>query len=304
MASLFMPQCWEEDDKRRRKAHIPDEIIHETKPVMALKMIKQIQSLKIKFGWIVFDALYGSTCKLLYDIEELGHRYMAEVRSNLHFYLQLPQIAIPAGKAGRGKKIKKLKADTEQISLKDYLKTLKDTDWTVCTIRDGSKKKITSLYHRKKIWIWEEKKQKTKALSCTLFIRKSLHDKDYKYCITNACEDTPLQDLAYAQGQRFYVEQGFKEGKNQVGMGDYQVRGWDSFHRHITCSMLTLNFTMEQKHFLKDKLPFITSEDIRQILIIYFPVVQQSKEQMLNRIKKKHDKYKKQIKIARAANNR
>ncbi len=100
-------------------------------------------------------------------------------------------------------------------------------------------------------------KTNPKPLSCYLFITKSPDGTELKYCLTNASEDTPLEDLAYAQGQRFYVEQGFKEGKNQVGMGDYQVRGWDGFHHHMACSMMALNFIMEQKHFFKAELPYI-----------------------------------------------
>lgn len=293
---LFMPECWEKDIKRRRKAHIPDDVTHKTKPAMSLDMIRHIAGLNIKFGWIVFDALYGSCLSLLYELDELKHWFMAEARNNLQIYLQLPNIGVPQSRQGKGRKPKKLKADIASRSTKDYLETLKDTDWTELTIRDGTKRKITGLYHRAKIWIWDENKQNQQPFSCYLFIKKSLDGKDVKFCITNAPENTPIEELAYAQGQRFYIEQEFKEGKNQVGMGDYQVRGWDGFHHHMTCCMLALNYLMEQKHFFKKGMPFITAEDIRAILVICFPARPLSKEQKLRKIKKKHDRYKKQIK--------
>lgn len=160
----------------------------------------------------------------------------------------------------------------------------------------GPKGKSRAYITAQKIWIWDENKQNQQPFSCYLFIKKSLDGKDVKFCITNAPGNTPIEELAYAQGQRFYIEQEFKEGKNQVGMGDYQVRGWDGFHHHMTCCMLALNYLMEQKHFFKKGMPFITAEDIRAILVICFPARPLSKEQKLRKIKKKHDRYKKQIK--------
>jgi len=303
-ARLFMPESWESDIKRRKKTHIPAEIKHQTKPQMALDMIKHIESLGIKYGWIIFDALYGNTLDLLYGLCDLKLRFMAEVKINFHIYLEHPVIELPEKKGKKGRKPQKLKADKAAISIKEYCKTLEDIDWTELTIRDGTKKKITSLYHRKKIWIWNQNQQERNPLDCYLLLRKSLDGSDLKYCVTNAPADTPLEELAYAQGQRFYIEQEFKEGKNQVGMGDYQVRGWDGFHHHIACSMLALNFIMEQKHFYKQEMPYITSEDIRKIIITCFPATPLTKEQQLANIRKKHDHYQHQIKmnLARTSN--
>jgi SRSO17 transposase len=293
---LFMPESWEDDLQRRKKTYIPKEIKHKTKPAMALDMINHIDSLGVKYGWIIFDALYGNTLHLLYALSQLSHRFMAEVKINLRIYLELPNIEIPqSGKSGR--KPQKMKADKADISIKDYCKTLEDKDWTEITIRDGTKKKITSLYHLKKIWIWNERQQERKPLSCYLLVRKSMDGSDLKFCLTNATEDTPLKELAYAQGQRFYIEQAFKEGKNQVGMGDYQVRGWDGFHHHMACSMMALNFMMEQKHFYKKEMPHVTGEDIRQMIIICFPPTPLTKEQQLADLKRKHDQYQHQIKM-------
>jgi SRSO17 transposase len=92
-----------------------------------------------------------------------------------------------------------------------------------------------------------------------------------KYSLTNADEKTPLVRLAYMQGERYFVEKSFKECKNQVGMGDYQVRSWDGFHRHMALCMMALNFMMEQKKELKKDLPYVTAEDIRQIIAFIVP---------------------------------
>lgn len=63
-----------------------------------------------------------------------------------------------------------------------------------------------------------------------------------------------------------FVERIFEEGKNVAGMGDYQVRSWDGFHRHAAVSSLGLLFIMEQKLLLKKKVKKITAYNIQELV--------------------------------------
>jgi SRSO17 transposase len=44
------------------------------------------------------------------------------------------------------------------------------------------------------------------------------------YGLSNAPLDTPWQELAQVQVQRFFIEDRFREAKSECGMADYQVR--------------------------------------------------------------------------------
>ena len=39
-------------------------------------------------------------------------------------------------------------------------------------------------------------------------------------------------------GTRWAIEECFEEAKGQVGLGQYEVRRWDGWYRHITLAML------------------------------------------------------------------
>ncbi len=58
------------------------------------------------------------------------------------------------------------------------------------------------------------------------------------YYVSNAPLDTPLLKLAQIASTRFAVEECIKEAKGEVGLDHYEVRGWDSWHRHITFSLM------------------------------------------------------------------
>jgi len=70
---------------------------------------------------------------------------------------------------------------------------------------------------------------------------------DYKYSLSNAPEDISVEKLARMQGQRYWIERSFEDGKSAVGMGDYQVRGWRGWHHHMTVVMLAMLFMLKER---------------------------------------------------------
>jgi hypothetical protein len=51
---------------------------------------------------------------------------------------------------------------------------------------------------------------------------------------------TTLAELVRVAGTRWAVEECFQSAKDQVGLDQYQVRGWTGWHRFITLAMLAL----------------------------------------------------------------
>jgi len=73
--------------------------------------------------------------------------------------------------------------------------------------------------------------------------------------------------MAKAQAQRVFIERVFEEGKNIVGMADYQVRSWQGFHRHMALCSLALLFLMEQKLLLnKTIVGKVTAYQIQELI--------------------------------------
>jgi SRSO17 transposase len=293
---LFMPESWEKDKKRREEAGIPEDIAHQTKPEIALEMIKKAIGEGFKFSWVGFDALYGMDFGLLRTLDTLQVTFMGEVRKNTRIFLERPSLRVPTKKPGsRGREPKNLKPDKECTNVDKYAKSLDKDDWSLVTFREGTRRKMQAWFHKRKIWTWDEGKDYSQCY--TLLIRKDTEG--IKYSLTNADEKTPLVRLAYMQGERYFVEKSFKECKNQVGMGDYQVRSWDGFHRHMALCMIALNFMMEQKKELKRDLPYVTAEDIRQIIAFIVPDKHLTVESLFKDIVTKHEVYRKQIERAR-----
>jgi SRSO17 transposase len=74
-----------------------------------------------------------------------------------------------------------------------------------------------------------------------------------KYYVSSAAPDCPLLDMAQAGHSRWPVEDCFLRAKQELGLDDYEVRGWRGYHHHITLVMLALWVLVLQKRRLGGK---------------------------------------------------
>lgn len=260
---LFMPQDWQDDVERRAKAVIPDNKNHESKTVMALGMIKALYKKCSKSTeCVIFDALYGNTVDLLYQLTKHKIPFVGEIKRNLTLFLNQPKWVDPSY-SGRGRKpvCKKLNKQAERVD--GYASSLSPKDFTRLTIRNGTKGTIHALYHMRKVWVLHEPTGKLMPLH--LLIRKNA-DGSLKFALGFFKDRVTMKRLAKAQAQRTFVERIFEEGKNIVGLADYQVRSWDGFHKHMALCCMNLLFLMEQKIDLKRSIGKVTAYQIQELI--------------------------------------
>ncbi len=289
---LFMPSDWETDFDRRNQAGIPLSKKQETKPVIALRMIKKLfKRLPKEVECVVFDALYGYKIDFLWRLTRLKIPFVGDVRGKMSVYLSKPKWKIPSQK-GKGPKFTKARPTKKSILIQDYFSGLTHRDFSLITVRNGTKGTIQAQYHMRKVWVLHEPSDS--FMSLRLLIRKNA-DGEIKYCLGSFNDQTvTMIRMAKAQAQRAFVERIFEEGKNIVGMGDYQTRSWTGFHRHAALSSLALLFLMEQKIALKNTIGKITAYHLQELVNASINVLG-SLDQVINRLCLLIPRYQKQI---------
>src|SRR5262249_60227065 len=71
--------------------------------------------------------------------------------------------------------------------------------------------------------------------------RRSLSDpKDVAYFACGGPTGTTLRDLVRVAGARWAIEECFELAKGDCGLGEYEVRSWAGWHRHVTLSLFAL----------------------------------------------------------------
>ncbi|MEO1255181.1 MAG: IS701 family transposase, partial [Bacteroidota bacterium] len=264
---LFMPEEWGDDSLRREKCNIPEDEKHLSKPELAQKMIKDAVGKGIDFDFVNFDALYGNTVSLLGFLENRGLDFIGDVRSNLMVYFDYDK--------------------EECCNVGQYFNCLSNEDFEQITIRQSTKGTLKAWFHYTKVQLLADRKW----LDLILLIRKDTNGK-VKYSLSNMHDDH-IVELAEKQGQRIFVEQMFKEAKNQVGMGDYQIRGWNGFHNHMALCMMAMLLIAKIKMEYKEEV--YTAATVRKLISLCIKSKMEDPKAAINIIFEQHSRYIRQI---------
>jgi hypothetical protein len=85
------------------------------------------------------------------------------------------------------------------------------------------------------------------------------------YTLSNAGASVPLAEVVRAHAQRHWEEATLKEGKSEIGMGQYEVRGWRGWHHHMTMSLLALWFLGLERFRQQPTTPALTVSVLREV---------------------------------------
>ena len=93
---LFLTQAWIDDKGRCQKAGIPifDQEF-QTKPELALKLVKRAIEAGVEFDFIGGDGLYGHNAELTRVLDKLAQFYVLDAHKDETVFLSEPAFSIP-----------------------------------------------------------------------------------------------------------------------------------------------------------------------------------------------------------------
>jgi SRSO17 transposase len=288
---VFLPESWTNDSARCEEAKIPEGYrTYKTKPELALEMIKQDIFRGISFDWIGGDGLYGHNTKLCDGLDELGLFFVMDVHKDETVFLQEPSFSIPGATAGAGRKPTKLKASCGSFRLDKLQEGIPGDEWKLEDIRDTVKGKLRLWVWKKEVWTWNG--ESSTAKKRVLIITKTTGpNPKVKYSISNGDIDVYSHGgYAYFVSQRYWVERSFDNAKNELGMSDYQIRKWQSWHTHHAIIMLASLLITTKLIECKEKIPLLSFKDARILIVTQICTTQIEMERKIRQMQKRHIK--------------
>lgn len=289
---LFLPKAWTEDKIRCKAAGIPDEhMVFKTKPQLALEMIKEHINDGVHFDYINGDGLYGNNYELMKGISALGKEYVLDIHNYQRIFPEGPIISVPPKEAGtKGRTPTLLRANVSGMKVRDYAKTSKSSDFKEVKIRRTTKGWLKAKIHVKEVRVWDEKNEDNKAFKQTLVYKKPLKKDDKeKFALSNIpIESQSVEMFAYMQAQRFWIEKCFKDDNHDLGMSDYQVRGWKGWHNHMVLTFLSMLFITEQRIKYQENMPLLLYNDARELLSELIVNRARNFDEKVEQMKKRH----------------
>ena len=173
-------------------------------------MLQRAFAAGVPAAWVTGDEVYGAW-ELRRWLEDEKRPYVLAVRANQHVW-----------------------AGTRQSTVAALAKALPGRAWHKITIAAGSKGP------RRYAWAWLAiNSDLGPAWRRWLLVRRGLDDpEELAYYVAAGPRRTTLTRLAKTAGARWSIEGAFESAKQEVGLADYEVRGWTGWHRHVTLSLL------------------------------------------------------------------
>jgi SRSO17 transposase len=263
-AQLFLTKEWIADKRRRKKTHVPAKLKFQSKPVIAVEMIRRTQAAgQVHLDWITADELYGASGKFLSALEAMHLRYLVEVKKNALVWTVDPT-TLPGSTPGpkRRKKLGSYRYH-EVKSVREIAGELPAEAWHPLKLREGAKGPLVYEFAVLRVWAMRDNKP---GPPIWLLLRRTLEKTEVKYYTSNAPEETPWQTMALVSGTRWRVEECLEEGKMYLGMADYEARSWDSWHHHMALVALAHLYVTLTKRDLKKDVPELTLDMALQLL--------------------------------------
>ena len=149
---LYLPQEWADDAARRRRAYVPEEIVFETKPEIALEQRWACKA-GLPRGVVLLDAGYGNHTNLRTQIGALGLSYAAGILSNSSVWAPGTKPLPPKRWSGRGRPPTRPRrsAKHKPVSVKQLALALPRRAWQTIGWREGSAAPLSSRFARVRV---------------------------------------------------------------------------------------------------------------------------------------------------------
>jgi SRSO17 transposase len=253
---LYLPEAWCNDMPRRQAAHVPTDVVFQTKPQLALQMLRHAWKSGVTMSWITGDEVYGDDPALREGIAAAEHRYVLAVASNTPVWTDWPAVVHPPTEAprrgGRPRTRTRLAENAPHAStVGDVAAHWPSSQWHRLAVHHGEKGPIAYDWACARVI---ESRGRLPAEEVWLLVRRSVSNpSELAYYLSNGDETTSLATLVHVASSRYTIEQCFEEAKDDVGLDHYEVRTWSSWHRYITLAMMALAWLASVRAKLPDE---------------------------------------------------
>ncbi len=272
--SLYLPEEWLTDDEyaeRREKCDVPKDLTFQTKPELGLEMIRQVaQAGTLSFRWLTCDEAFGRDTKFLDAVAE-HLLYFAEIPHDTRLWQERPKTAVPEW-SGRGRKPtnEQLVADEPAPrTVTDIVADLPADVWSRQIVKEGSKGPIEADFARLRVVAVRDG---LPGPDVWLVLRRDRSTGELKAYLSNAHALTSFSTFVWLSGMRWPVETCFEDGKQELGLGDYQTRTWTGWHHHMTLCILAHFFLVRLQLRLKEQAPALTLQQAILLLQAILPM--------------------------------
>jgi SRSO17 transposase len=260
---LFVPESWNSDDaeckRRRSKTKMPESVCYRPKWRIALELLDEATSRQVPHWAVIADSWYGNIPEFRQELVKRGERYILGVYSDTQIFLESPTFEHTCQSECKrerpGEKTKVVAVSPKPIKVSAVGTAISDDAWERLEIRRDSRNKplvveAVSLrvypahgwrdsLVREDVWLLIERRHSAKG------------EVELRYFFSNMPQTMATIDLARLNHERYWIEHGYQQLKEELGLDHHEGRSWQGWHRHVLLTFLAFGYLtlirLEQK---------------------------------------------------------
>jgi SRSO17 transposase len=239
---LYLPKEWTDAPARCEAAGMPTERqAYRSQTELALEMLLSARARgSLQAEWVTGDDAFGQSPDFRDGLDAAGFRYVLEVPKETPVWPQKPTWKTPAY-SGFGRPPKQRPVAAERQTVAERAARLPPSRWREITVGQGAQGPRTYQFAFERV---RETREGQPGKELWLIHRRNRDGSEPRYAFSNAAPATPRRTLARVAASRWPIETEFETGKSDVGLDEYEVRGWAGWHHHMVMGFLASAFLL------------------------------------------------------------
>jgi SRSO17 transposase len=232
---LYLPECWAQDEVRRREARIPADVPFKTKPELALQMIDRAVEEGVPRGIVLGDTGYGSSSQFRAHLRSLDLHYAVAVN---------PQTTVCLlDEKGRPRE--------QAQSVSDLaLRIHERGGFRGCTWRKGTQEDLSARFALRRVVAAGVPQREQEPLWLLIEWRDGEPEPANYFLISLPGPRTKKQLIRLVM-QRWRTERVYQDLKGELGLDHYEGRRFPGWHHHVSVALCCYAFIIAERvrHF-------------------------------------------------------